>query len=137
MGDRAVVVFHSSGYYSPGVYMHWAGSEVPRLLVAAKPVLRAGDPSYAAARFCGVVHMDSPDSRTGLGLLDAPKLEQLQSGQYSHGDAGVFVVDVDTGDVQQFNGYAPHDGPELKWKSPKTDATLLNPRTASLGVLEG
>ena len=111
MGDRALVTFHTTDtYYSPAVYLHWCGSDVPEMLVDAAPKLRKGDPDYSAARFCGHCH-EQLSGNTGLGLLDGPSpgdmplSEYCEVGQYGHGDAGVFFVNVQTGEVRQFGGY--------------------------------
>ncbi len=110
MGDRAIVVFyekHRDNEYrfSPGVYLHWGGSEVHSLLQEALPRMRRGDASYSAARFCGVCH-ENIDGNLSLGLLPAPSSwEEATSESYSHGDAGVFLVDVQTWVVRCFNGY--------------------------------
>jgi hypothetical protein len=104
MGDRAIVVFTSGegekADYSPGVYVHWSGSAIPEMLKKAAPSLRKGDPSYAAARFCGFCHTMLEGS-LGLGLFDAPTKEDIADNfqDYSHGDNGVFIVDIDTGKV--------------------------------------
>lgn len=111
MGDRAVVTFHTNkNDYSPAVYLHWAGIKIPDLLQRAATRMKKGDPNYSAARFCGVCH-ENMDGRTGLGLLEAPNpgetpLEEYCGiDKYGHGDAGVFFVNVDTGEVRQFGGY--------------------------------
>src|SRR5437588_4484632 len=56
MGDRVIVVMKDGDSYSPGVYLHWGGSGIIDLLQRAAPRMRAGDASYASARFCGVAH---------------------------------------------------------------------------------
>lgn len=57
MGDRAVVVFRSSQeVHDVAVYLHWDGCRVEELIRGAAPRMRAGDTSYAAARFIGRCH---------------------------------------------------------------------------------
>lgn len=116
MGDRAIVSFHGEeDDYSPGVYVHWAGSDIPALLKEAAPILRKGDPGYAAARFCGFLHTKL-DGGLGLGLFDAPTKKDQDNGfkDYSHGDNGVFIVDIKTGQVRV------HDNESIKdFKLPK------------------
>ena len=65
-----------------------------------------GDTSYSAARFCGFCHTKL-DENLGLGIFNGPKnLEpEYISKEYSHGDNGVFIVDVDTWEVQNIGGY--------------------------------
>ena len=119
MGDRAIVTFRhhvklSGGRefdkFSPCIYLHWAGRRVRQLLEKALPVLRTGDESYAAARFCGVCHAEEHESGLSIGLSHAPKdLDEATSEDFSHGDAGVFIVDVDTWIVTCVNGYGFED----------------------------
>lgn len=106
MGDHALVAFKSGSDVSPVVYLHWAGHNVADWIKEAAPLLRRGDDSYAAARFCGFCHDKMPNRTTGLGLLaplDAEALANLESA--SHGDAGVFLVDLVSGDVTAAGGY--------------------------------
>lgn len=111
MGDRAVVVFtdDEGETYSPGVYLHWNGGQVPDLLKKALPRMRTGDAGYSAARFCGVAH-ENIEGALSLGLVDAPERDagskEFPWAEYSHGDAGVFLVDVNTWKVDVKEGYA-------------------------------
>lgn len=103
MGDRAFVVCKSGEDYAPAVYLHWDGSHVPQLLKEAAPRMRKGDQHYAAARFCGHCH---EQIKGGLspGILPPPKPDdngKIDWDAYADGDNGVFVVDVDTGQVIQ------------------------------------
>lgn len=113
MGDRALVLFRDEGTdprseeryvsYSPAVYLHWNGSDVPELLKAAAPRMRAGDQFYAAARFCGYCHEQIPGNLS-LGLMPGPEDRELTDEEwesYSHGDNGVFIVDASSGKVEQ------------------------------------
>lgn len=110
MGDRAVVTFHDGAEpehrrFSPCVYLHWGGSDVRQLLEKALPRLRQEDEAYSAARFCGVCHEET-SGNTGVGLFDAPEDEaEARSPSFSHGDAGVFLVNVNTWLVEAVNGY--------------------------------
>lgn len=110
MGDRAVFVCHRSrSKFSPAVYVHWQGHAAKSLLESAAPRMRTGDTSYSAARLCGVIHEQS-DGNCGLGLLGPPTdWTRATSRAFSHGDAGVFLIDVDTGLVECFNGYGFDD----------------------------
>lgn len=104
MGDRAVVYVDGA---SCALYLHWGGSAVRELLLEAAPTMRKGDEDYAQARLIGVAHLKWP-GLTGVGVLPPPK-ETPPSRDYSHGDAGVFVVDPETGVVECFHGYGFRD----------------------------
>ncbi len=111
MGNRAVVVFHDGKEFSPCVYLHWGGSEVPTLLAELWALMagRRGDLSYSAARFIGVAHAKIPGNLS-LGIWNSPVSEPpgdlpKQWREHSHGDAGVFVVDCRSGDVVRVGGY--------------------------------
>lgn len=102
MGDRVIVTFTTDDKtYTPGVYMHWHGSRAEGMIRAAQPLMRAGDDSYSAARFCGYCHTQIPGSLS-LGLVDAPDGKNWT--EYSHGDNGVYVVNVTTGKVSCYDG---------------------------------
>lgn len=109
MGDRAIVVFRDADSVSPGVYLHWDGYRAYDLLRAAAPRMRKGDAGYSAARFAGVCH-EHIAGNLSLGLLPPPRgtTPDLLA-DYSHGDAGVFLVDVDTGDITCYGGYGWYD----------------------------
>lgn len=108
MGDRVLVIFkHNDGSHTPAVYGHWCGHDMPELLVDAFRAgeLRPGDAGYSAARLCGWLCKTHPGC-TGVGLINAPNnLEAETLKEFSHGDAGVLVVDADTGKVETFGGY--------------------------------
>jgi hypothetical protein len=105
MGDRVLVLFtDDSKELSPAIYMHWGGDSAARFITEAQPLLRHGDASYAAARFCGFCH-DAHRSALGLGLLNAPTEKNPDWEKFSHGDAGVYVVNVSTGFVLAYGGY--------------------------------
>lgn len=106
MGDRVLVVFKCKEEFSPTVYVHWGGSSVWSLLEKAAPIMRRGDLHYATARFIGTCHESSPRRALGLGVFGPPVDEgELYSAGFSRGDAGVILVDVDTGEALAFNGY--------------------------------
>lgn len=101
MGDRALIVFKEAGAEtSPSVYLHWSGHDVGELLTGAAQNMRAGDAGYACARFVGHCHEQIPGGMS-LGLFNAPEDGRPDS----HGDAGVFIVDVTTGEVETYGGY--------------------------------
>lgn len=112
MGDRVLITFKTTDKatkttdYSPTIYMHWAGEGAKQMLLNAAPALRRGDIGYSAARFCGECHK-SLVGVTGLGLFAAPDPTKpdFDWNEFSHGDAGVYVVDVQTGKVTAHGGY--------------------------------
>ena len=70
------------------------------MLTNAAQGLRSGDSGYACARFVGYCHEHIPGGLS-LGLLNTPE----DGKPISHGDAGVFIVDVNTGEVETYGGY--------------------------------
>jgi hypothetical protein len=104
MGDRGIVVFKAGEHISPAVYVHWHGENLPELLREAAPTLRANDPDYAAARFCGHV-ANKAKGKTGVGIFNTTTLADVRDREFSHGDAGVVIVDVGTGEIEAINGY--------------------------------
>jgi len=95
MGNRAIIVF-KGGYdvsgVQPAIYLHWKGYQVRDLLLETNKVMvnRDNDASYSAARFCQIA-AKTCDGNTSIGLTTA---DLDNPGAASHGDAGVFVVDV-------------------------------------------
>jgi len=118
MGDRAVLLFTSEGNLEPfAVYFHWAGEEgVADLVKRAKVAFsgRLDDPSYFSARLVGLACADSP-GETGIGLLAAPDPAALNDpdvmSEYSHGDAGVAILSLPSGNLSWIpgTGYAPRE----------------------------
>lgn len=110
MGDRALIVFHAKDRgHSPVLYQHWGGHGIAGLLQEACSFMadRPGDLDYIAARTVGIAHSHSPRS-TGIGIFNSPeKLEDCTVKDFSHGDAGVFLVDVSKAEwvAECFNGY--------------------------------
>lgn len=101
MGDRAMVSFCGSGYETPAVYLHWHGSDVPRLLREAAPRLRKSDPSYACARF--VQHVANRiEGSLSIGIVSGDE-----------GDGVHYVLDMSTGRLTM-------DGVELAAIDPAT-----------------
>lgn len=117
MGERALVVFHDGEEYSPTVYLHWEGQRIGAHLQEWEELMkgRTGDLQYGAARFIGICHTHVPGALS-LGVWntdhDAPAPTSMEADAYwrekSHGDAGVFLVDVRTesfGKVRVRGGY--------------------------------
>lgn len=95
MGNRVVVRFTNENPETDvAVYLHWHGSDVKDWLKAAAPIMRKGDKSYAAARFCGFCH-GKIEGGLSLGLLAGSDIQD-------QGDNGIYVVDVRDGTVTQF-----------------------------------
>lgn len=114
MGDRALIIFKDANEISPTVYLHWAGHTVPELIEELSLLMtdRRNDASYAAARFIGIVHQQNPGSHS-LGVFDTPEniCAAARDGHadtldaYSHGDAGVVVVETADFSWVAFGGY--------------------------------
>lgn len=112
MGDRAVVIFRSSdkSEVSPTVYLHWNGSNVPAYLKQLDELMkdRKGDVSYACARFIGICHEEIPGNLS-LGVFQTD-VDTYERRDYSHGDAGVIIVNCDDFSWTAFGGYlATHE----------------------------
>lgn len=104
MGDRVLVQFKdSSDRVSPVCYMHWHGDRAPELIRECAKLMesRGEDLSYAFARFVGICHSHI-NGNLSLGVFNqAAKL----TAEDSHGDAGCYVVNCKTWEVEAFGGY--------------------------------
>ena len=110
MGNRAIVVFKNGSEVSPRVYLHWGGSQVPQVLARWWELMegRRGDESYGAARFIGLCH-ETFSGNMSLGVFSGEReLNSCDWNDESPGDAGVFLVDTNTGEVERFDG-SPHE----------------------------
>jgi hypothetical protein len=119
MGDRALVIFKDETKISPVIYLHWAGSDVPQYIEELKALMadRRGDATYASARFTGIAHTANVSS-VSLGLyalhpqlakaIKATDAETLAS--FSHGDAGLIVVDARDFSWRAYGGYLESEG---------------------------
>ena len=121
MGCRAIVHFYQRRgdhvQLGPAVYLHWDGDRVKELLLKAQDRLRRNDVEYSTARFVGVCH-EEIDGNTGVGTWSAPaSVDDLRDSDYSHGDAGVFLVNVESGAVEHLEdsgfGFDGAEPPEL------------------------
>lgn len=95
MGCRVV-------YYIEGapcaVYGHEIGEKSIDLLKAALPTMRKSDNRYATARLIGHLCKETQNSAPhGIGVLDPPKPKDVKDNYsgYSHGDAGVIIINKD------------------------------------------
>lgn len=109
MGDRCLIVVTDGQEIAPAaIYTHWSGREAPAIIAeaGAENLLRSGDVSYATARLVGHFHSREPGAMS-LGLVAAPDdLEPETLREFSHGDAGVIVVNVSDGTIRYAgNGY--------------------------------
>ena len=119
MGDRAVVVFRKEHTlteretyykYSPMVYLHWNGSKDNVLYYIDKLAEtmegREGDLDYSIARFIGICHEDIKGNLS-LGVSNCPVTDDTDNlfydelGHITQGDNGVYVVDIDTYQVER------------------------------------
>lgn len=123
MGDRALtIITDSTGESSPVIYTHWAGTYIPERIkeLATLMATHKGDLNYAAARFVGINHAHNVDALS-LGMWNTPdKIQDAVADlvlsdekeeaaktlkDYSHGDAGVIIVNCDDFTWQAFGGY--------------------------------
>lgn len=120
MGDRALVQFEdSTGRTSPVIYLHWSGEEASAWLreLAILMTGRPNDASYAAARFAGICHRHI-NGNMSLGMWNQ---EKRLTAEDSHGDAGCFVVNCHTWQVEAMGGYgesfnaAANEATERRW----------------------
>lgn len=146
MGDRALILFHDEKTFGPTIYLHWGGESVPDLLEKTRERMegRGGDVDYTTARCIGLAHEGS-DGNLSLGTWNTQGYGDYQKARdrmtctetvawdktrqhyaESHGDAGVFLVNVCTWEVEMFGGYGfgagSHDGPPTKVQLPTGDA---------------
>lgn len=114
MGDRALIHFHDGKRVGPVVYLHYCRGPggVRELLDATERRMgdRSGDVDYTTARCIGLAH-ETRDDWSGVGVFNAPagsyeeSLASIRKEEYSHGDAGVFLVDCRDWSVETFGGY--------------------------------
>lgn len=108
MGDRAVIHFTDGQKIGPAVYVHWSGEDVPAILGETRRIMedRLGDVGYTTARCIGVCH-DRIEGNLSLGTWSAPSEAEIRHADYTHGDAGVFLVNCsgDTWTVECWGGY--------------------------------
>ena len=110
MGDRALVILKAHGEYSPVLYLHWHAPQVRHYVHRLREVMagRGADANYAFARLLGIVHNDI-DGNLSLGCWNLPPdfsesdakcLEEM-----SHGDGGIYVVDLADYGIATYAGY--------------------------------
>jgi hypothetical protein len=104
MGDRALVqMVTTDKQVSPVLYLHWDGDNVEALIRDTADLMkgRNGDLSYSFARLVGMAH----EHRTGNLSVGVWNYARKLTAKDSHGDAGCFIVNVDTWDVDAVGGY--------------------------------
>ena len=119
MGDRAIVIFYDRDRVSPVVYLHCNGEHVPAWLNELREVMRGreDDAGYGCARFIGLCHtkIEGPLS-LGTWNLPARLAKSVASpdreperaralARYSHGDAGVVLVNAADYTWRAYGGY--------------------------------
>ena len=102
-----MVRFRNSYQVSPAVYLHWSGSEVPVLVADTARIMRTrlNDAEYACARFVFVCCDANGGWNDNVSVGVTHHFE-------SHGDAGLFEVDVRSWPWKlkhmAMSGYAPN-----------------------------
>lgn len=109
MGNRAIVVFEDSDRdLSPAVYLHWHGHNVIAFIEELRSLMtgRDDDIAYASARFVGIAH-SYIEGNLSLGMWNLPinarDWTPKEWASQSHGDEGLFKVNVKTWRVQNIN----------------------------------
>ena len=126
MGDRAIVVLKKEvmtdgvthTLISPQMYLHWNGSPDNVSLYIDKLAEtmegRRGDLSYAFARLVGIAHEDI-EGNLSLGVYSNDFADDDiydNVSRISHGDNGVYVVDVDDYMITRFYATYVANGPD-------------------------
>lgn len=104
MGDRALIQFtNSNGEVSPVCYLHWNGAEAPEWIRDCAKLMESSGENlpYAFARFVGICH-ERISGNVSLGVWN--RTDRLTE-KDSHGDAGCYLVNVSTWEVEAFGGY--------------------------------
>ena len=106
MGDRVLMqcIIQKTGVYGPVIYGHWCGNDAPKIIAATKAQMigRGGDVEYFSARLVQQVCARNPKGNIGVGIWNATGILTAADSQ---GDAGVILIDVDTGEVKTLGGY--------------------------------
>lgn len=93
MGNRVVIQFVNGDEVSPAIYGHSSGYNAATVIKDLREQMsdRPGDLAYVSARCLGRLIDGDNEGSTGFGLWNAPKKLTKKD---SHGDAGVFLVDI-------------------------------------------
>jgi hypothetical protein len=110
MGDRALVILKGLKGYSPVMYLHWHAPQVQNYINRLKEIMdsRGEDLNYAFARLLGIVHNDI-NGNLSLGCWNLPNDFSEQNTdlllEMSHGDGGIYVVDLKDYTIATYAGY--------------------------------
>lgn len=116
MGDRALIQLHADKELSPVLYLHWSGFRVPELLDAwhAQMGDRINEVDMAFARLVGQACSMNGGASDALSVRVWPQTSLLSRND-TQGDAGCFVVDVNTHTVRHMTGYKPKLDQNTPW----------------------
>lgn len=118
MGDRALIIFKTDYEISPTVYLHWGGCEATDFIgqLSSAADGKGICATYAAARFVGIAHQATPGVMSlGVQNTEAELAEAILAGNletiasYSHGDAGILIVNVEDYSWEAYGGYLAAD----------------------------
>lgn len=110
MGDRALIILKDGAEFSPVVYLHWHAPQVQHYVNRLREVMsgRGSDLSYSFARLCGIIHNDI-GGNTSFGVWNLPgdfADNEPYLSSMSHGDGGVYVVDINADySIATYGGY--------------------------------
>jgi hypothetical protein len=110
MGDRALVILKDGTDYSPVMYLHWHAPQVQNYVNRLKEVMvgREGDIQYGFARLVGIAHNDI-QGNLSLGCWSLPEdfseTDEAMLKKMSHGDGGIYVVDLKDYSITTYAGY--------------------------------
>lgn len=110
MGDRVLMqIVNNEGDFGPVVYGHDAGVFAPVIVEALVKRMknRTGDMAYWSGRLVQEVSRTCPDGDVSLGMWNA---EGVLTEDASHGDAGVVLINADTGKATYLGGYYTPEG---------------------------
>lgn len=98
MGNRVLVQLKSDDEVSPVLYGHWSGHDAKDWLtkLIVKMADRLDDISYSFARLVQIAMSESINDNTGFGVWNAEKLLVASD---SHGDAGIYILNVVTKEI--------------------------------------
>lgn len=107
MGDRVIIFVTDGDDLSPAIYCHWLGDRAIDCIREAAPNMRKSDVSYAAARLISYLgnYIDGPLSLGVWNVQAPPKIDINSLKSHSHGDAGVVLVNITTGEITVGGGY--------------------------------
>lgn len=110
MGDRALIVLKDEQNFSPVAYLHWHAPQVQNYINRLREVVqsRGADLNYAFARLSGIIHNDI-DGNLSFGVWNLPADfdgSDDRMKDMSHGDGGVYLVDInDDYSIKCVGGY--------------------------------